>query len=205
MMMVDDDCGWWWIMMMEDDDEWWWWWMMMMMNDDGEWWWWWWWWTLLLLMWHVTWSFHFIFFPTIMLQWWGSDRTVQSQRCLPSSHCCLTSLPFHYDHLTLPYNYPLILPDGLTENVLRWCCQLYGKTTSTLQWKSSQCSKAGLWTWRWKYEWWWWHCHNLWICQFLLFTVRCSSAFIQCERGITGSNQLMMEWGDGRGNFFKEK
>ncbi len=41
------------------------------------------------------------FVPTIMLQWWGSDRAVQSQCCLPLSHCHLTLLPFHRNHPTL--------------------------------------------------------------------------------------------------------
>ncbi len=45
------------------------------------------------------------------------------------SHCNATS--------TLPYNYLLILPDGLTVNILRWRCQLYNKTTSALQWKKT--------------------------------------------------------------------
>ncbi len=95
------------------------------------------------------------FFSTLMLQLWGSDTAVQSQHYVPPSHCHLTWLPFHHNHLTravvclsstviaspshcnatstLPYNYP----DGLTENVLWWLCQLYGKTTSVLGWKNS--------------------------------------------------------------------
>ncbi len=52
-------------------------------------------------------------------------------------------------------------------------------------WKHSQHSKAWLRTWLWNYEWWWWYWHNLWISQLFLFTARRSSAFIQCERGIT--------------------
>ncbi len=36
-----------------------------------------------------------------MLQYWGSDRAVQSQRCLPLSLCHLTSPPFHCNHLIL--------------------------------------------------------------------------------------------------------
>ncbi len=99
---------------------------------------------------------------TIMLQWWGNDKAVQSQCYLPSSHCHLTLPQFHCNPLTLaivclcstviaspshcnatstlPYNYPLILPDVLTANVLRWCCQLYSKTTSVLHVK-----KTALW------------------------------------------------------------
>ncbi len=100
--------------------------------------------------------FH-LFFPTI-LQWWGSDRAVQSQRYLPSSHCHLTSLPFNCNQLTLavvclsstviaspshcnvtstlPFNYPLILSWWFEcDHSAVWRCQLYGKTTSVLQWK----------------------------------------------------------------------
>ncbi len=36
-----------------------------------------------------------------MLQWWGSDRAVQSERYLASSHYHLTSPPFHRNPLTL--------------------------------------------------------------------------------------------------------
>ncbi len=99
------------------------------------------------LKWHVTWSFHSIFFPTIMLLWWGGDRAVQSQCYLPSSHCHLTSPLFHHKRLifavvclsstliallshcnatsTLLYNYLLILPYGLTANILQLRCQDY--------------------------------------------------------------------------------
>ncbi len=36
-----------------------------------------------------------------MLQWWGNDRAVQSQRYLPLAHRHLTSPPFHHNPLTL--------------------------------------------------------------------------------------------------------
>ncbi len=134
-------------------------------------------------------------FPTIMLQWWGGHRAVQSQHYFPSSHCHLTSLPFHRNSLTLavvclsmyrhsiakicntnstlPFNYLLLLPDGWTANVLWWCCQHYGKTTSCCREKTLRSN----------YEWWWPYWHNLRIYQFLLFAAHSSSAFIQCERG----------------------
>ncbi len=48
----------------------------------------------------------FHIFPTILLQWWGSDSAVQSQRYLPLSHRPLTSPPFHCNPLILCRSMP---------------------------------------------------------------------------------------------------
>ncbi len=71
---------------------------------------------------NVTWSFHSILFPTIMLQWWGSDRAVQSQQYLPSSHCHLISPPFHGNPLILA-NFMARLQPCYGEKTLWYGCE----------------------------------------------------------------------------------
>ncbi len=95
----------------------------------------------------------------------GSDRAVQSQRYLPSSHCHFTSLPFHRNHLTLAvvclsitiiaspnhcnttaillYNYPLILSWRFDWERSAVTLPTYSKTTGMLQWKKLWYSCEG--------------------------------------------------------------
>ncbi len=167
----------------------------------------------------------FYLFPNIMLQWWGSDRAVQSQWYLPSSHCHLTSPPFHHNPLTLaivclsmhrhsiakPSQCYLNLTLQLSTHFTLWFyCQRSAVTLPTLR-QDYKCAAMKITL--------WYGCECFKIfktlatlegrtgeimnddgctdttCEFvnfcsswLVIIVPSSSAFMQCEKGITGDN-----------------